>query len=218
MMPTHEVAGRWSLDHLILPSRPDVCQCGETSGTTVIALDAMPVFGLPAGFHPQRGSATKYLGVVSKAYWLPDSKTDLMSDTPLGVTWEGAAGAKDQERLLVSFAGGTVADSLHARPLAGREKFVEEQFEQALPGFSANHIKSEFVNWIGDPWTKCGYSFPLPGEFLSQSKILKDGLGNLHIAGEHASLGFFGFMEGGLHSGVQAANRLMQQDGIPVRS
>ncbi len=170
--------------------------------------------GLPAGFHPQMGSATKYLGVVSKAYWLPDGKTDLMTDTPLGVTWEGATGAKDQERLLVSFAGGTVADSLHARPLAGREQFVEEQFEQALPGFSANHIKSEFVDWIGDPWTKCGYSFPLPGEFLSQSKILKDGLGNLHFAGEHASLGFFGFMEGGLHSGVQAALRLMKRDGI----
>ncbi len=133
---------------------------------------------------------------------------------PLGVTWEGAAGAKDQERLLVSFTGGTVADSLHARPLAGREKFVEEQFEQALPGFSANHIKSEFVDWIGDQWTKCGYSFPLPGEFLSQSKILKDGLGNLHFAGEHASLGFFGFMEGGLHSGAQAAHRLMHRVGV----
>ena len=218
MMPTHEVASQLSPERSILPFRIDICQCGETRLVSCYRIDTLChagfVPGLPAGFHPQMGSATKYLGVVSKAYWLPDGKTDITSDTPLGVTWEGAAGAKDQERLLVSFTGGTVADSLHARPLAGREKFVEEQFEQALPGFSANHIKSEFVDWIGDQWTKCGYSFPLPGEFLSQSKILKDGLGNLHFAGEHASLGFFGFMEGGLHSGAQAAHRLMHRVGV----
>lgn len=113
-----------------------------------------------------------------------------------------------------SHSRGAVADSLHARPLAGREKFVEEQFEQALPGFAANHIKSVFVDWIGDRWTKCGYSFPLPGEFLSQSKFLKHSLGYLHFAGEHASLGFFGFMEGGLHLGVQTAHRLIHRDGV----
>ncbi len=172
--------------------------------------------GLPVGFSPQMGSATKFLSVVKNAYWLPDGETDVMTDSPLGMTWEGASSDKTDERLLVSFAGGTIADDLHSRPFARREGFLDNEFNQLLPGFQANHIKSEFVDWIGDQFMKGGYSFPLPGAFLSQARILNDGLGRLHFAGEHASFGFFGFMEGGLHSGFQAAHRLMRRDNIAI--
>ena len=169
---------------------------------------------LPAGFSPQMGSATKFLAVLKNT--LPEGETDLMTDTPLGMTWEGATGPHDGERLLVSFAGGTIADNLHARTLAGREEFLTREFDHLLPGFDANHLKSEFIDWLDDPWTQGGYSFPLPGAFLSQAKILKEGLGRLSFAGEHASFGFFGFMEGGLHSGVQAAHRLMHRDKVSI--
>ena len=167
---------------------------------------------LPVGFNPQMGSATKFLAVLKNT--LPEGETDLMTDTPLGMTWEGATGPQGGERLLVSFAGGTIADNLHARPLAGREEFLTREFDQLVPGFEANHLKSEFIDWLDDQWTQGGYSFPLPGEFLSQARILKDGLGQLQFAGEHASFGFFGFMEGGLNSGVQTAHRLMCRDKI----
>ncbi len=139
-----------------------------------------------------------------------------MTDTPLGMTWEGAAGRQGDERLLVSFAGGTIADDLHARPLAGREKSLVEEFDQLLPGVEANVLQTEFVDWLDDPWTQCGYSFPLPCAFLAQARVLKEGLGRLSFAGEHASTGYFGFMEGGLHSGVQAAHRLMRRDQIAI--
>ncbi|MFM7057148.1 MAG: flavin monoamine oxidase family protein [Planctomycetota bacterium] len=172
--------------------------------------------GLPAGFRPQMGSATKFLSVVRNAYWLPDGETDVMTDRPLGMTWEGASSDSADERLLCSFAGGTIADDLHSRPFAGREKLLDREFNELLPGFHNSHIKSEFVDWIGDQWMQGGYSFPQPGAFLSQARILNDGIGRMHFAGEHASFSFFGFMEGGLHSGFQAAHRLMQRDRIAI--
>jgi monoamine oxidase len=61
-----------------------------------------------------------------------------------------------------------------------------------------------------------GYSFPLPGRFLHQARILRQGFGRLHFAGEHASNGFMGFMEGGLHSGLSAARRLAERDNIAI--
>ena len=53
----------------------------------------------PAGYHADDFEARK-------ASWLPDGKTDIMTDTLLGVTWEGATGYQGEERLLVSFTGG----------------------------------------------------------------------------------------------------------------
>ena len=170
--------------------------------------------GLPSGFAPQMGSTTKFLSVVSSAYWQPNGQTDLMTNTLLGGTWEGAAGNSNRERLLVSFTGGTIADDLHQRPFAEREQLLREEYERLLPGYATNHLKSEFVDWLNAPWTRGGYSFPLPGQFLAQSQIMRDGLGSLHFAGEHASTGFLGFMEGGLHSGVTLAKRLAQRDGL----
>lgn len=172
-------------------------------------IDFVP--SLPSGFRPQMGAATKYLSVVRNAYWQNGGKADLMTDTSLGMTWEGARATDSAEKLLISFAGGTVADELHSHGVADRDKLLAEEFEKFVPGFRENLLHAEFVDWIDDQWTRGGYSFPLPGKFLSQARVLHDGIGPLHFAGEHASFRFFGFMEGGLHSGVQAAQRVTKR-------
>lgn len=169
---------------------------------------------LPAGFAPQMGATTKFLSVVDSAYWLPNGQTDLMTDTFIGMTWEGSEGMSGEERVLVSFAGGSIAEKLHAMPKGSQAQQIVSEFEKTIPGFGLHQIKSEFVDWLDDEWTQGGYSFPAPGKFLSQARILADGIGRLHFAGEHASFGFAGFMEGGLHAGVQAAHRLMKRDGV----
>lgn len=136
----------------------------------------------------------------------------MMTDTLLGMTWEVSDRAGERGAILVSFAGGTPAEDIHALPLAERSAALRKKFDELLPGYEQHHVKSEVVDWIGDPWIKGGYSFPSPGNFLKQARILSEGLGRLHFAGEHASFGFMGFMEGGLHSGVSVAMRLAKRD------
>ena len=177
-------------------------------------IDFVP--GLPVGFAPQMGPASKFLSVVSTPFWEPDGTAELMSDTPLGYLWEGPVGSAGPERLLVSFTGGSIADDLHRRPTVERGKLLQDESEKLLPGYAAHHLKSEFINWPHDRWVQAGYSFPETGKFVSQSRIFQEGLGHLHFAGEHASPGFMGFMEGGLHSGTETAYRLMRRDGVPV--
>ena len=172
---------------------------------------------LPKELQPQMGSATKFITAVSKQYWLPQRTADMMTDTLLGMTWEGDGVPDNDGGILVSFAGGTLAEQIHALPFAEQTPMLRRKFEELLPGYAQHHAKSEFVDWLGDPWTQGGYSFPLPGRFLQQARFLRQGIGRLHFAGEHASNGFMGFMEGGLHSGVSVALRLAERDSVVGR-
>jgi monoamine oxidase len=40
--------------------------------------------------------------------------------------------------------------------------------------------------------------------------------GNIHFAGEHCSINFQGFMEGGAQEGVRAADEILVDSRIPV--
>jgi monoamine oxidase len=65
---------------------------------------------------------------------------------------------------------------------------------------------------VGSPWSKAGYSFPAPGQIISQGKTLYEGLGRLHFAGEYTCYQFIGYMEGALNSGAGVARRLAQSN------
>ena len=167
---------------------------------------------LPQLLRPQMGVATKFLTVCSGDFWRPARSPEFLTDTLAGSVWEGPKAEVGGHRSLVSFAGGPVAEKLHALPLAEQAGTLHKSLDDLLPGYRAAHLKSEFVDWPGDPWTRGGYSFPRPGQLVSQARILRNGIGHLHFAGEHASFGFTGYMEGALESGVSLAKRLIQRD------
>lgn len=167
---------------------------------------------LPEGFQPQMGVATKFVTICVDDFWKLRQSPDALTDTLIGSTWEGPAAEEGGRRSLVAFAGGPIAEQLHSLPLAHQASSIRKTFDEVMPGYEAAHLKSEFVNWPSDPWARCGYSFPLPGQFLSQSRIFRQGIGNVYFAGEHASFGFPGYMEGALESGVSLAQRLIKRD------
>ena len=45
-------------------------------------------------------------------------------------------------------------------------------------------------------------------------QTLREGLGRLHFAGEHANYAFVGYMEGALGSGIALSKRLAARDGL----
>lgn len=167
---------------------------------------------LPAALNPQMGTATKLLTVCRDGFWEPDRSPDSLTDTLVGSTWEGAPEPGGKRRTLVAFAGGSPAEAIHDLGFGKQKEAVAAAIEAWLPGFQQAQLKSELVDWPGDPWVRGGYSFPRPGEFLSHIRLMREGIGRLHFAGEHASSGFIGYMEGGLDSGVSVANRMIQRD------
>lgn len=168
---------------------------------------------LPPGFQPQMGPAVKSLSQMKQRYWRPDLSADSMSDSTLGMTWENPD-ATGKSAVLMSFAGGPFAEAAHGLTDTARNEEYDKHLERILPGYTQNVVRRQFVDWVSEEWTRCGYSFPLPGEFLKQAKILHVGVGRVHFAGEHASFGFVGYMEGALQAGVAVALRLARRDGI----
>lgn len=171
---------------------------------------------LPQMLKPQMGMNVKFLAVVRDRFWkeakLPPRAT---MDQIVNQIWEGTAGqAIDGQAALVAFSGAAAADPNHRRAVAERQPEYLKTFESLYPGFADHFVKGRFMDWVADPWTKAGYSFPAPGQVTTQGPILQKGLGRLHFAGEHTCYAFVGYMEGALQSGAGLARRIAIRDGI----
>jgi monoamine oxidase len=174
--------------------------------------------GLPASLVPQMGSNVKYLSHVKKAFWA-DKKlaADALTDEFISMTWDGTDGQGEGEACLTCFSGGKASDEARALVPAERKAAYAKALEALYPGFNDNFVDSRFMDWPGDQWVGASYSFPAPGQVTAMGPTLRNGLGNLHFAGEHTCYKFVGYMEGALSSGAELARRMAQRDGLAPR-
>jgi monoamine oxidase len=84
------------------------------------------------------------------------------------------------------------------------------QMEPIFPGITAQwNGKAMLSTPFTDPNFLCSYSCWKPGQYTGFSGYEKARQGNIHFAGEHCSINFQGFMEGGAEEGVRAANEIL---------
>ena len=175
---------------------------------------------LPKVLDPQMGMNVKFLSVVKSRFWrvakLPPNSC---SDGDIGMTYDATdAQGDDGPAVLTAFSGGTAAEAIHRRAVPERQPAYLKELEALYPGFGSQFVKGQMMDWIGDPWTRAGYSFPAPGQVTTIGPMLREGVGRLHFAGEHTCYQFVGYMEGALHSGVALAKRLAARDGVAPKS
>jgi len=83
-------------------------------------------------------------------------------------------------------------------------------FEQFWPGVRAAYSGKAYYAWSsGDPHILGAYSYLKVGQYTAFNGIQGRQHGTLHFAGEHTSLNFQGFIEGGLRSGYRCAREIM---------
>jgi len=174
---------------------------------------------LPETLKPQMGLNVKFLSVVKGRFWQQAGvSSNAITDLDLAQTWEATDGQGDTGPMaLVAFSGGPAADANHRRAEATRQPAYLAMLESAYPGFSEQFIKGRFMNWVGDPWTRAGYSFPAPGQVTTVGPALRAGQGRLHFAGEHTCYQFVGYMEGAMTAGASLAKRIAVRDGVVTR-
>src|SRR5688572_30345562 len=172
---------------------------------------------LDSGPKPQMGSNVKLLLALTDQVWVEKGVTpDLVSDGLVNLTWISAdAGKKGPPIGFTLFSGGQDSEALRAISPNERTSKALASITQAYPSIP-HRIKAErFMDWPGMALARASYSFPAPGQVTSLGPTLVDGvkdeLAPLKFAGEHASYGFIGYMEGALSSGVRAANQLLKQ-------
>ena len=193
--------------------KPSVtCTSGETFMPDAVVLAVPPPLlaelGIDSGAaRIQVGPAQKYLTRVKNRFWLAEGKSPGASSDEFGQSWEGTdnqmalVGTPDSRELSV-FAGGRYA--------ALTPEVIENGLGHVYATYAAARVDTMLVDWATDPWARCGYSCPAPGQVTGLLKGLNDGFRATGVvfAGEHTSTAFFGFMEGALESGFRAAELL----------
>ncbi len=89
------------------------------------------------------------------------------------------------------------------------------QLDEIWPGVSKHwNGKATFGNAQADPNILASYSTWLVGQCTTIAGYEKVRQGNVHFAGEHTSVEYQGFMEGGAASGVRAAREILADYGV----
>jgi monoamine oxidase len=174
---------------------------------------------LSPALRPQMGSNVKFLAVLRSRFWRRSGLTpNLLSDGPVHLTWEATDNQPGPGAVLTSFSGANSADTCRSWSPSERTNAYLRTLEIAYPDIAAEFVKSRFMDWPGDPWTRASYAFPAPGQIMTIGPVLREGLGRLHFVGEHTNFAFIGYMEGALGSGVALARRLAVRDGVARRT
>jgi monoamine oxidase len=190
---THEA------DACILTAPPSVwSQVEDGRGVRITPAPAPELVG-------QMGRVTKSILTSATPAWR-QTGPGLLSDGDVAITWEQAS--TDRGAALGAFISGDAAERLCAMPARQREMAVLRAVIDAHPAVGQASVAQRFMDWVNDPATLGGYSFPAPGQVTTTLRALHQAGPRLQFAGEHCSASFPGYMEGALESGVRAARNV----------
>ena len=143
------------------------------------------------------------------------SSPTLTEDGPVNITWETTEADTDGDFVMVAFSGSDDAKTCAAWDEHVRRLNYVKSLEAVYPGIDNEILKSEFMNWPNEIWSKGSYYFPRVNEVMLWGPFWKAGYGGwLHFAGEHTCYAFIGYTEGALSSGYRLARRLAVRDEL----
>ena len=157
----------------------------------------------------------------SSRLWNAQGSTgSIYTDLPLQTSWDVTRGQSGATGILVEYPGANTALALgQSSPYTTTgtnpavKKAVQtylQQLEAIYPGISAGwNGKAMLSTPFTDPNLLCSYSYWKPGQYTGFSGYEKMRQGNIHFAGEHCSINFQGYMEGGAQEGIRAANEVL---------
>ena len=183
-----------------------------------------------ANFDPRKVTAITQLGsgvniklnmqFGSRIWNAAGSTGSVYTDLPFQSGWDVTRAQAGATGILVEYPGANTSQSLgQSNPYTttATNPKVTTAAQQALanlekiyPGITAQwNGKAMLSTPATDPNFNCSYSYWKPGQYVGFSGYEGFRQGNIHFAGEHCSVNFQGFMEGGAAEGVRAANEIL---------
>ncbi|SCF06123.1 monoamine oxidase [Micromonospora viridifaciens] len=127
--------------------------------------------------------------------------------------WDDAVNQPTTTGVLCEFPGGSqttawTGAAFGAAPAAQVTSFLN-QLEPIYPGITAAYNGKAYRDaWPLNPWSKGAYSAQKPGQYTRFFGIEGVREGNVHFAGEHTSIEYFGYLNGAVESGERAAKEV----------
>jgi monoamine oxidase len=153
----------------------------------------------PAQRSMSHGPAVKYLNSFATPFWVDSALAPSALWDRLGSVWESTDRQPTEPQFGLSvYSGGTFVSD---------EPGYRSGLSQIFGGYAPT--AERFVDWPTTPGVMTGYSVPSPGQVTTVGQALAEPHGRLYFAGEQSFVGFFGYMEGALQSGMRAARDII---------
>jgi monoamine oxidase len=138
------------------------------------------------------------------------SNGETYADTGYQNTWEVTRAQPGTGGILVDYTGGNIGASFGSGTPATRAQQFLGQIEPVLPGITKQWNGTATVDWWqGYQWTKGSYSYWKVGQYTKFAGAEREAVGSCHFAGEHTSIDFQGYLNGGVESGQRAASEIL---------
>ncbi len=155
--------------------------------------------------------------------WPGRSTGESYADTGYQNTWDVSRAQPGAQGILVDYLGGDVARSFtpdrpfrtanDPRTRQYARRFLS-QIEPVYPGLTALwNGRALMSTWYLNPFSFGSYSYWSPGYCQHYAGYEGVRQGNVHFAGEHCSVNFQGYMEGGAEEGQRAADEIIADLG-----
>ena len=137
------------------------------------------------------------------------------SDLWHGDSWDSSLTQPGRQGLLTVFTGGSYGESLpvstaHGPIPDGLRRQTLDYLDRFVPGLSTAYTGLGWVDsWVDDPWTHGSYTYFAPGQYTRFSGFNGKAEGGLHFAGEHTSVPWLGYLNGGVATGERAAREVI---------
>jgi monoamine oxidase len=150
------------------------------------------------------------LGFKSRFWRAAGFDGDSYADQPYQSGWDSSRQQGSSFGAYTIYPGGSQA-------LALRFGSAEQQAERLIPGLNKVFpgVRQQWLGtalrayWPSNPYVRASYAAYRPGQWTSIRGAEGRRVGNLYFAGEHTSLDWQGYMNGGAESGRMAAQALM---------
>jgi monoamine oxidase len=163
------------------------------------------------------GTNAKLMVGFTERVWRTKHKAsgETVVDLPYQLSWETSRKQKGAAGIITNFTGGDHGVAIGKGTPAEQAAAFVAGFDKVFPGVAAAYAKTEALfHWPSQPWVKGSYSCYLPGQWTGLRGAEGASVGNLHFAGEHCSLDWQGFMEGGCETGQAAAREILKAMGL----
>jgi monoamine oxidase len=175
-----------------------------------------------AQFEPRKLRAINELGMgtnskmhmgFKKRFWRDlGCNGETYADTGYQNTWEVSRGqgTSRDPGILVNYTGGKIGASFGSGTPSSRANQFLGQVEPLLPGATANWNSNVTIDyWQGYPWSKGSYSYWKVGQYGAFAGMERAEQNGCHFAGEHTSIDFQGYLQGGVETGQRAAGEIV---------
>lgn len=151
------------------------------------------------------GSATKVFLQTRSRFWERQGLSGFaVTDRPSQEVWNLSATQSGGRGLLVVYTTGNTIPRLAGRRDADRVTWAAHEVEHIFPGIRHELENGVSYSWDEDPWARAAFPQPHPGQLIDFLTVLRQPIGRMFIAGDHASA-WPAWMQGALESGNHAA-------------